>query len=1226
MKATSSLRHILLSLLVSAATMPAWADTGIGNLTVQSHTEPLAIEDAHPLFGWQMTSTERGRHQSAYRIVVSRESDGRAVWDSGRQTSGESQNIKYLGAALQPERAYSWNLTVWDDSGAEHTSSSRFETGLMDKTIRAWDGAQWIGSKANRLDAAKQSYFCISTKFRIIKGNRMSLVMGADDFRFRDAFQNPESLHGTHYVRVELDFSGQETVLNVYRVGYSPDDSADKPLHSISQSANPESNIGQLLPVSSRLDEHRMDVYVEYGQMYFVIDGQDLITQKPRSNRRGGFSGMGHTDRKFPQGTKLTVSPYGSGGNFNTAPHVACVGFAAQPGDEVLYSDYRILDCGMSEDPVTFDASRYGIFSSLGGVSVDAAGITVRGQERKLSVVTADPSHGALTQLRHEFSLPKPVKSARIYASAMGAYKLYINGHDVGDDWFAPGDSQYRETLTYQVYDVTSLLRSGGNAIAAQLNPGWFTGYMTFTSTNYNFFGDHEALLARLVVVYEDGTRDVIVTDPATWKSYTDGPVRSGSFFQGETYDARREAAVSGWKDAGFNDSSWGKPDVISMRSWMHPDLQARYDGLVQVRETLTATSLGSTHSPDRHTYIYNMGVNMVGVPCISIPAGWLQEGDTVIIRCSELLYPGFSGDDRKYVRMFGRHGKNIAGRPQYETNRAAFDTDFYIAKGSEAVTIMPTTTFRGYQYLQITLPSHSGPLPLENVKGLVLSSDILPQGTYRATTSDANSTGKLVNQLFANIQRSQLGNFFTIPTDCPQRNERMGWTGDAQAYTRTATYNSNVRNFFRQWMVALRNDQGVGSDTEMAGGIGSTVPTYNQYDDETFADGTTWGGAVCQVPWQLYQQYGDKQIVEDNIEAMMAWLNGMDFYDQSPEYPHLSSKAAGLADWLSMDRNTPSDLCNNALYIHFMQTTAILADAIGRADYADLLRRRSEQARQEWNRCYVDPTTGKTRTADGKLVHSQTSYATPLKYDIFLPEYKEKAEQYLAELTANPSLSGDGKSMTFSPYTITTGFNGTPSMLPSLTRSGKWDVAYRLFTSRSFTSWLYPVTMGATSVWERWNGYEVAFGPDNQNSMNSFNHFALGAVGEWMYQYSLGITGGDAAGGQPGYKHFILQPTAGALYTALEGSYQSNYGTISVGWTADGQDKLTSYNVTVPANTTATLYLPTEAEMSDGGQAADGVQFIGADTHLGRRVAHFELQSGTYSFSLQADGSWTAR
>jgi alpha-L-rhamnosidase len=608
------------------------------------------------------------------------------------------------------------------------------------------------------------------------------------------------------------------------------------------------------------------------------------------------------------------------------------------------------------------------------------------------------------------------------------------------------------------------------------------------------------------------------------------------------------------------------------------------------------------------------MGLNMVGVPSITIPAGWLKKGDTVILRYAEQLYPGFKGDEKYYVDTYGKKGKDIAGRPLYETLRAAFVTDFYTAKDDGAVTIQPTTTYRGYQYIQITIPGHKGALPVENVQGLALSSDELPTGHYEAVTADNNRTGKMVNQLFKNIQRSQLGNFFTIPTDCPQRNERMGWTGDAQAYTRTATYNSDVLNFFRQWMVALRADQGVGSATEAPGGIGSTVPTYNQADDPTFADGTTWAAAVCMVPWQLYIQYGNTQVIAENMEAIMAWLDGMDFYDFSDEYPHLSSKASGLADWLSMDGNTPSDIVNNAIYLYMMEVTAIMADATGRSDYAQLLRDRHALAKAEWNKAYIDPATGKTKTADGKIIHSQSSYAVPLNFNCFDDQYRSGAEAWLAELAAHPSSSGEGNRQ-YPAYTITTGFAGTPNILPALSRAGRVEEAYRMFTCTDYTSWLYPVTRGATSIWERWNGYEAAFGQQNQNNMNSFNHFALGAVGQWMYEYQLGITGGYMDGNY-GYKHFILQPSAGAGYLSLTGSYDSNYGKITSTWTADGKGTITSYKATVPANTTATLYLPFTDGITDF-DIVPGVRFIRKTSHFSNPVAEYELASGTFEFTF---------
>lgn len=1182
----------------------AWCTTSILSLKVQNKVEPLAVEDKHPVFSWQMQSDEVGQKQTAYRIVVTRKSDNRVVWDSRKVDSDISTQIKYMGVALQAEMAYDWNLTVWDAQGKSYTASSFFETGLMNPHISAWDGAEWIGSKELILDAAATNYFMISTRFKLLKGDRASFILGANDFRLIDSFQNADNLQGENYVRVELDLSGvgsaQGAALHIYRVGYAKSDRADIPFLTVSAEKYPETNINSLFTSDNKNTEHTITVKVESSNLTFTIDGKALTTT----------AASGNTPARF------NVGPWGDTHDQNTLPHLASIGFAAMPDCEVRYSGYRVQNCGRSEDNVTFDKQHYNIFETLPNVRVEGDDIFVRNDTEKMTIGYADPSHGALTMLRSSFSTRngKKMTRAKLYVTAMGAYELFMNGNRVGEDWFAPGNSQYREVLGYYAYDVTDRLAEGDNCIAARLNPGWYTGYMTFTMPNFNFFGDHEALLARLVISYEDGSEQVVVTDKDTWKIYKEGPVRSGSFFHGERYDANREPAVEGWTTTSYNDSAWGQPDIIQKRDWIHFDIVSRYDDPVRVREVLTARQVMPVHSADKHTYVYDMGVNMVGVPSVTIPAGWLKKGDIVIMRYAEQLYPGLKGDDAWYIGEYGKKGRNIAGRPLHETMRAALVSDFYIAKDDGEVTIRPSTTYRGYQYIQITLPSHSGALPVSSVKGLVLSSDNLPSGKYEAVTADGR-TGKLVNQLFRNIQRSQMGNFFTIPTDCPQRNERMGWTGDAQAYTRTATYNSDVQNFFRQWMVTLRADQGVGSATEVPGGIGSTVPTYNLADDTTFADGTTWAAAVCMVPWQLYIQYGNKQVIEENMEAMMDWLNGMDFYDFSETYPHLSSKASGLSDWLAMDPNTPADLVNNAIYMYMMEVTACMADAIGRADYAELLRERHALVKEEWNKAYVDEATGKTKNVDGKLVHSQSSYATPLNFNCFSDRNKARAEAYLAELAANPSASGLGDA-SYPAYTITTGFSGTPNILPALSRSGHVKEAYRMFTCTDFTSWLYPVTKGATSIWERWNGYEVAFAKGHSNAMNSFNHFALGAVGQWMYEYQLGITS-DYGQGEAGYKHFVLQPSAGTDYLSLAGSYVSCYGVIHSAWTADGKGTLTGYRATVPANTTATLYLPVSESVSDC-KEIKGVKFIRKSSRNGIPVAVYELESGSFEFLVQ--------
>ena len=1197
-------------------------ETVINHLKVQDATEPLAVEDMHPLFSWQMQSDVIGQKQQAYRIVVTRESDNRVVWDSQKVADGLSVNIPYMGVALQPETAYRWQLTVWDASGKDYSAASRFETGLMNPKIAAWDGALWIGSKQLNLDATAHHYFELSATIRFVKGEKASLILGANDFRLNDAFQNHDNLAGENYVRVELDLSGvgsaKGAVLNIYRVGYAKSDRADVPFLTISAEKFPKTNINTLFTATNKNDHHTLSIFVENSNMYFHVDGVELLTGPPEVRRRSSFT-VGHTNLKISTASRFNISPWGATHDQNTFPHLGAIGFAALPRCEVEYTDYQVKNCGHSIDNVVFDHNRYAVFKPLNQVTVNGATINVRNDSDQIAIGYVDPSHSALTLTRTTFetNTSKKVTKAKLYATAMGAYELYINGKRVGNDWFNPGASQYREMIGYHAYDVTALLTGGKNGIGALLHAGWYTGYMTYTTTNFNFFGDHEALLVKLVITYDDGSRQTVVTDPQTWKVFKDGPIRYGSFFQGERYDASKEAAVDGWTTAAYDDRFWTTADVIQQRPWVNFDIKARYDLPVRVQEIIPAKRVMPAHSADGHTYIYDMGVNMVGVPVVTLPAGYLKKGDVVILRYAEQLFPGLKGDEKYYIDTYGKKGKDIAGRPLHATTRAAMATDFYMAKDDGPATIQPSTTYHGYQYIQITIPNHKGPLPVACVKGRVLSSDELPTGSYEAVTADNNRTGKLANQLFKNIQRSQLGNFFTIPTDCPQRNERMGWTGDAQAYVRTATYNSNVLNFFRQWMVALRADQGVGSATEAPGGIGSTVPTYNQTDDPTFADGTTWAAAVCMVPWQLYIQYGNTRIIEENIETMMAWLNGMDFYDFSPTYPHLSSKATGLADWLAMDSNTPPDILNNAIYIYMMEVTAIMAEAIGRHEYAKLLHNRHALAKAEWNKAYVDPVTHQTKTVDGKIIHSQSSYAVPLNFNCFNDDYIPKAEMWLTVLAAQPSASGEGD-RSFPDYTITTGFAGTPNILPALSRAGRHEEAFRMFTCTDLPSWLYPVTKGATSIWERWNGYEGAFGKTNLNNMNSFNHFALGAVGQWMYEYQLGITS-DYINRRSGYKHFILQPSAGANYLSLTGSYNSNYGKIESAWTANGHGQITNYKVTVPANTTATLYLPVDTNITDFGKT-DGVTFIRKTTHFSTPVAEYELVSGTFEFNIKKE------
>lgn len=1199
-------------------------------------------------------------------MVATDPSFNNVVWDSGTVDSDHSVGILYgsTGNAgkLEAETDYYWRVTVTDNKGGQHIATSSFSTGLMNPAISAWEGAEWIGSNELSLDATSAALFHIKTKFKIVEGNRVSLIFGANDFRFNDSFQNVANVAGENYFRWELDVTNvgkrEGAVINIYRVGYAKDDSPTVPFRTISLAAVPTTNINKLITAANAYQENELELIVETSDLITRINGEELFIQPVR--------GYGQSP------AKVLLSPLKmSGNNFNTFPNLNSIGFYSSAGEKVEFTDYSLMNVGQGREAKLFDSatgSTYSIFDNINGLKVEGQKIIAEGD----LFGYADPSYyGSLSMLRTEFeSEAKAISKAKMYVTAMGAYEMYINGKRVGNDWFNPGMSQYRETLTYHAYDVTDMITKGKNVLGTILGPGFYTGYVTFTPSNYNFFGDTEALLAKLVITYKDGSEKVIVTNRDNWQLFKEGPVEYASMFQGQRYNANKEAAIEGWNTSKYDASSWKKPEIVKQRDWINFNLIARRDKPVREVERLKAIRVLNTHSDNKTTYTYDMSVAMVGVPSVTIPAGSLKEGDKVILRFGEEIYPGNEDSPNKatpqgvtYESLYGQNGSyraGVAGRVLHDTYRAALATDFYIANKADEtreVVIEPHFTYRGYRYIQITVPNRTSPLPLENVKGIVLSSEPVT-GTYEGVTTD--ETGKLISQLFKNIQRSQLGNFFSIPTDCPQRNERMGWTGDAQAYSRTATYNGDVQSFFRQWMVALRNDQGVGGrNGDPAGGIGSTVPTYSHSREDYFADGTTWAAAVCMVPWQLYIQYGDIQIVKENFETMKQWLDGMNSFTV-PGYEGLSSRTTGLADWLSVDTRTTSDICNNAIYLHMMEITAVMAEAIGETAYAQTLNDRYAKAKESFNRAYIDPKTGMTRSislSNGSvmdLIDSQTSYATPLNFNVISETmtitsganagmtYKEFAGKRLAELAAKPSRSGNegtvmfvyrpgfgmippgGLSTAANPTkesldnTITTGFSGTPNILPALTRTGNVESAYKMLACTDYASWLYPVKLGSTSMWERWNSYELAFQMNGESSMNSFNHFALGAVGSWLYEYHLGITTESGSG----YKDFILQPLPGGSFTKASGSYASNYGRIYSSWTAD-QGKLLTYDFTVPANTQATLYLPLdETSVKDFNTA--GVQYVGMESRNGIQTAKFIAEAGSYKMSM-VNGIWTA-
>lgn len=562
-------------------------------------------------------------------------------------------------------------------------------------------------------------------------------------------------------------------------------------------------------------------------------------------------------------------------------------------------------------------------------------------------------------------------------------------------------------------------------------------------------------------------------------------------------------------------------------------------------------------------------------------------------------------GDSSSYNSFPNLNSIGFASKLMVENYRAAMVTDFYTMKEGENI-FAPDLTFHGYRYIEIS--GLGAELPAECIRMQVLSS-LDATGTYE-------SSNELTNQLYQNIVNSTTSNYISIPTDCPQRNERMGWTGDAQIFALTGSYVADTYNFLDVWMDSVRADCG---ETGMSAQF---TPAFIQYapEDEAIEHkgqsfGITWNSLVVTIPYNLYMQTGRKEILEENKENIYAYVDTLastpltykNAEGEKLEEPGLTGEVGMLADHLARVV-TDSTLLGNALYINCLNQAAEIADIMGDTDKAETYREISYTAKETWNKMFIDPQTGKTKNTKGEIQDTQASYATPLRFGAISDENMEKVlANYEASIAEASGEDTEGNAIV--PYTLTTGFNATGNFLNALSDNGMNDTAYRLFEAVDYASWLYPVTQGATSIWERWNSYteEKAFG--GNNSMNSFNHYSFGAVGEWMMGYQLGI---KADKDQPGYQHFILQPTVGGTFTQVKGSYDSAYGTIASGWTAaDG--RMTSYDVTVPANTTATLYLPAEGEVT----VCDGVTAVGMTEHNGIQTQQMELVAGTYHFEM---------
>ncbi len=754
---------------------------------------------------------------------------------------------------------------------------------------------------------------------------------------------------------------------------------------------------------------------------------------------------------------------------------------------------------------------------------------------------------GPAPMLRKEFTLRGEVASARLYATAHGLYEMHINGRRVGDEVFTPGWTAYDERLQYQTYDVTDLLRRGENAVGAYLGDGWYRGYLAWGDRR-NHYGAYLALLAQIEVVYKNGSREIIATD-GSWKAST-GPIVMSDIYNGEAYDARLEK--DGWATPRYDDAAWSGVRVAE-----HPKdiLVAPAGPPVLKIEELRPVRIITTPEGDT---VVDMGQNMVGWARISAegPSGTLIE--------------------MTFFEVLDKQG-NV----YLDNLRDAAQTDRFILAGDGVETFEPHFTFHGFQFIRVK--GYPGELTPEKITGVVIHSDITPSGRLETNKP-------LVNQLQHNIIWGQKGNFLDVPTDCPQRDERLGWTGDAQVFARTAALNHDVAGFFTKWLADLAADQ------RDDGSVPHVIPDVLSRGQREGKSSAAWADAAVIVPWTMYLSYGDERILEQQYPSMKQWV---EYMRRQAGDTYLWTNGTHYGDWLAFattrsdypGATTDKDLIATAFYAHSADLLRKTAEVLGkdneRREYADVF----EKVKAAFLREYVTQT--------GRMSsNTQTAYALALQFDLLPEALRPEAARRLAE---------DIRRM---GNHLTAGFVGSSYLTPVLTRYGYLDVAYTLLNREDYPSWLYPVKMGATTIWERWDGIK----PDGsfQNpGMNSFNHYAYGAVGEWMYRVMAGI---DIDPERPGYKHILFAPQPGGGFTEVDAEVESMYGTVASGWKLDGNRY--TLKVQAPPNTTATVRLPraTLAGVREGGAAVSAAPGVKTARQDGADVL-VEIGSGAYTF-----------
>ena len=773
-------------------------------------------------------------------------------------------------------------------------------------------------------------------------------------------------------------------------------------------------------------------------------------------------------------------------------------------------------------------------------VGLNTAQDSIRGKEE---VLIHKPQY-----LRKEFEISEDIVEARLYITAKGVFDVSINGKNVSDDVMSPGFTTYDKRIETLTYDVTDLFKSGQNAIGVELASGWYSGRLLWGTTPWDN-SISPKVLAQLEITLEDGSKEYILSDQS-WKGITNGPLQFAEIYDGEIYDANLE--MPDWTTADFDDKDWTNVEVSDLDN----DVALEPKRHTTVKNKIELSPKEITQKDG--AIIFDLEQNMVGVPRVKIP---MNKGDTLKIRFAEMLSP----DGTFYTKNY----------------RSAHSTDYYVAAKDGVIEYMPKFTFHGFRYVELSGFDTSKTPKKDWVTGMVQYSDFEDNGSF-------TSSHDKLNQLQSNIVWGLRGNFLDIPTDCPQRNERLGWTGDAQVFGPTSMFNADVYKFWASWLQSVREAQ------LEDGAIPWTVP--DSRGNKIASSG--WGDVGTIIPWKIYMRTGDVGFLEDNFEMMEQWVA----YHQKKSKNHISNMMS-FSDWLQPypesgknTGDTSRNLIGTAFFAHSAKLTAQAAAVLGKKEEQAKYEALYQTVARTFDERFFDET-GKVKG----VTETQTSYLLALAFDL-LPE--SKVENAQANLL---------RKLKEADYHLRTGFLGTPLLSRVLDDMGEVDMVYQLLFKETYPSWFYSINQGATTIWERWNSYSKTEGY-NPMSMNSLNHYAYGAIGEWMYERIAGI-----APLEPGYKVIKIAPQARQPLHSAAASLDTPFGTVSSSW--EIVDNSFNLEVVVPPNTAAIVVVPANTQKD---LLVDGTIFTSHNDVklLQKSNATFELevQPGTYTFQSKLD------